>query len=263
MMTDEEHAPGDLLIELISGVPHLRTVSAEKSAAAPHIVKVGPEGYIHGFICVRPPCGPRYAQAEVDKRKGQVLHNGEKIGKVPSKGKDGKYSAIHYKKDAAGVEVRERLPARFDTPQQAFAAIPLYHNISKLAKQDSVPAAQQHLDSARQHFAAGDEMGAAQVLRLAKNRAEDSGDSALASHIDHLHWAILGLEPEPAPDRNEQQWSELASRERMSPRERDLLVAAEENATEDHQPHTPAWYESFARSYDALLADEPESEPDN
>jgi hypothetical protein len=236
------------------GVPPAGTArSVKKRVALADLIKVGPEGYIHGYICVRPPCGPRYAQAEVDKRKGTVSHAGVKIGKVPSKDADGKYSAIHYKTDAAGVAVREKLPARYDTAQQAFDAIPLYHNISKLAEQDAPADVKQHLESARQHFAAGAALSAAQDLRLAKNRAEDAGDGALASHIKHVNDAILGIESEPEPDPNEQLWTELASREHMSPYERDLMTAAEENASEDHEPHTPSWYESFARTHADLL----------
>jgi hypothetical protein len=183
--------PGDLVITLVDGVPHIQTEpDIKKRVALADVVKVGPEGYIHGYICVRPPCGPKYKAAEVDKRKGTVSHDGVKIGKVPSKDTDGKYSAIHYKTDAAGVAVREKLPARFDTAQQAFDAIPLYHNISRLAEQDTTPSVGMALDDARSAFARGDAGIAADHLSLAVTLAKNSGQESLSQHIDHVRGVI-------------------------------------------------------------------------
>jgi hypothetical protein len=38
------------------------------------LVKVGPEGYIHGYICVRPPCGEA-VEAEFSSKTGEIRHD--------------------------------------------------------------------------------------------------------------------------------------------------------------------------------------------
>jgi hypothetical protein len=69
--------------------------------ASPDLIKVGPEGYIHGYICVRPPCGAK----EPDKisakdlsirRDGVVVHrpSGYSVGRI-DRDDDGKYVASH------------------------------------------------------------------------------------------------------------------------------------------------------------------------
>ena len=187
-------SPGDLIFDeqLVKKYIHLAD-----------LVKVGPEGYIHGYICVRPPCGPKYKQTELDKKKGLVLHNGEKIGRVPSKDADGKYSAVHFSKDAAGVDVREKLPGRFDSPQQAFAVIAPYHNISVLRNDPGVNRSdniQGHLEGARQALANADHENARADLKMAARAARNEGDEGLASHIDHIHAELAdepGIEPRP------------------------------------------------------------------
>src|SRR5277367_76604 len=44
----------------------------------PELEKVGKEGYIHGYICVRPPCG-KYAQAVTDWDAQTITADGKKI----------------------------------------------------------------------------------------------------------------------------------------------------------------------------------------
>jgi hypothetical protein len=172
----------------------------KKRAALAAIVKVGPEGYIHGYICVRPPCG-RYHESTLDKKRGLVLHDGVKIGRVPSKDADGKYSAVHFRTDAAGVEVKERLPARYSTPREAFAAIPVYHNLQKLNEAATDHDAKESLATAQASLASGDLVDAAGFLENAYYRALENGDDSLASHIQHTRGAITDEDaPEPVTE---------------------------------------------------------------
>jgi hypothetical protein len=60
-------------------------------SVAPDLVKVGAEGYIHGWICVRPPCG---------KTGDEVSHPDHGEGKITSADENGKLHA----KFADGVE---------------------------------------------------------------------------------------------------------------------------------------------------------------
>jgi len=67
---------------------------------APDIVKVGAEGYIHGFICVRPPCGKQPDKLKASdlsvKRDGTVVHkpSGYAVGHI-GKNDAGKYVTSH------------------------------------------------------------------------------------------------------------------------------------------------------------------------
>ena len=174
------------------------TPLAKKRIALADLVKVGPEGYIHGYICVRPPCGPKYAEAEVNKKKWTVHHGGEKIGVVSAKDKNGQYSATHFKTDDAGVQVREKLPRKFDDHHDAFKAIPLYHNIAKLGEQPASAGVKDSLEAARQAYASGDDAKAAEHLGRAAELARSSGDESLAKHIEHTRSALPGEEAKPA-----------------------------------------------------------------
>jgi|SRR5277367_1299359 len=66
----------------------------------PDVIKVGAEGYIHGFICVRPPCGDKPDKLKTAdlsvKRDGTVVHkpSGYSVGRV-DRGITGKYTATH------------------------------------------------------------------------------------------------------------------------------------------------------------------------
>jgi hypothetical protein len=71
------------------------------SRLLPEIAKVGPEGYIHGYICVRPPCGDRPSKVKstdmVTRRDGEVVHkkSGWSIGRV-DKHESGKSFVAHH-----------------------------------------------------------------------------------------------------------------------------------------------------------------------
>src|SRR5277367_1625971 len=71
---------------------------APMSVMAPEITKVGPEGYEHGWVCVRPPCGHdgpgKVKAADLGvTRNGTVVHRptGYAVGQVGKRG--GKYVA--------------------------------------------------------------------------------------------------------------------------------------------------------------------------
>lgn len=191
--------------------PHGEPRNPQLKARLPEVVKVGPEGYIHGWICVRPPCG-QYEQVTYDKKKGAVFHQGQRIGRVPSKDADGKYSAIHIAHADDGSEVRTKLPARFDTPQQAFAAIPAYHDVKLLEDHSPSGPVKDQVTGARAKLAAGATGAAAAQLREAARAARTVGNESLATHIDHVRAELAdepGVEPKsaasdtratPAPD---------------------------------------------------------------
>lgn len=65
-----------------------------------YVTKVGPEGYIHGFICVRPPCGEKPGKIKAAdlavQRDGGVVHrkSGYAVGHV-SRDDNGNWAAHH------------------------------------------------------------------------------------------------------------------------------------------------------------------------
>jgi hypothetical protein len=100
---------------------HQGASSANKQHA--DLVKVGPEGYIHGFICVRPPCGKTPSQLQVKDLSahsdGSIVHepSGYQVGHIERSGdswqvrhSDGSNSAHDSK--ASGLKA---LAHRFNT----------------------------------------------------------------------------------------------------------------------------------------------------
>jgi Phage portal protein len=81
---------------------------------AADLVKAGPEGYTHGFICVRPPCGEKPASLDADDLKvqkdGGVIHtpSGYAVGHA-EKGDTGAFIAHHA--DGASSVYRTRKAA--------------------------------------------------------------------------------------------------------------------------------------------------------
>jgi hypothetical protein len=79
---------------------HIPAPNAEKSASA-DLAKVGAEGYIHGFICVRPPCGDRPGKVKgqdmVTRNDGEVVHkkSGWSIGRVDKDSSGKGFTATH------------------------------------------------------------------------------------------------------------------------------------------------------------------------
>lgn len=90
----------DMTVEPLPGfnlVPLGQPVTA--SANRPDLTKVGKEGYIHGFICVRPPCGEKPGKLKASelsiRRDGTILHkpSGYQVGTVSHD--DGRFTVTH------------------------------------------------------------------------------------------------------------------------------------------------------------------------
>ncbi len=170
-------------------------VTAGKTAAAV-ITKVGKEGYIHGYICVRPPCGPVYAGAVHDKSTGKIFHDGSLVARQLKK-EDGDtgYSIDHIESDGSKTKL-----TGFTTRGQAAIAAVAYHDIGILHGQQADGAAKNSLTDAGSRLAAGDTAGAAQLLRDAATAARASGNEGAASHADHIRAGLTGedaVEPKP------------------------------------------------------------------
>lgn len=161
---------------------------------APDVLKVGKEGYIHGFICVRPPCGPAYTEAKFDGKKGTVSHGGKSIGKM-RKNADGTYSMTHVSADGT----RTKLSAAYPTRAEAALSVVNYHDVSKLSDAAS-GRTKEHLDAAKQAMAAGDHDTAVKELKAAEFNAATSDDDGIASHIAHVRATVTdepAVEPKP------------------------------------------------------------------
>jgi hypothetical protein len=165
-----------------------------------HLAKVGKEGYIHGYICVRPPCGPQYSEAVFNTKNGKVLAgDGTQIGAL-RKNTDGTYSMTHH--DADGKKTK--LASTFTNRADAAKSVVLYHNINeiqKLAPGDLVDA---HLENAKQALAAGDHVGAGVEMAKAEEAANAINDKLVAEHVHDTGLAISDApKPVNAPMVNE------------------------------------------------------------
>lgn len=155
------------------------------------LTKVGPEGYIHGYICVRPPCG-QYKPVIRDKKHGSVLDgDGNALGQL-RKNSDGTYSIRHKpsKTDLSG----------FAKPQDAVDAVGIFHNISTLRAEaiDRNPSsdAYRYLTGAHGAMATGDYDGAIGHLKTAERSTDDV---QLAAHISDTRQALENLSA-PVPE---------------------------------------------------------------
>lgn len=175
----------------------------------PLIVKVGPEGYIHGFICVRPPCGKGGAEPHTfTKKTGQVHHgDGTYIGKVYGKG--GKFWGSH---NGGGIgQGKMKLGATYDSAADAATSVAHYHNLHVLAaeaEKQHLPSVFQNLTKAHQALSAGDAKLAGERIATAHERALDTAggeshpllDSLAEEHraFDQFH-GLGHTEPDHAP----------------------------------------------------------------
>lgn len=165
------------------------------------LLKVGAEGYIHGFICVRPPCGHGTTKAWRDPKNGKVYHGGHLEGKTYvggtqiggiRKNANGTFSGQH--NGALIGSGKMKLKTEYDTHQGAVDSVAEYHNLHLLAqhtaKHDgSDPAA--HLHAAANALAAGDTHKVHDELTQAEQTASggpsrDSIHEQLQAH-DQLH----------------------------------------------------------------------------
>lgn len=150
------------------------------------LVKLGgPEGYIHGYICVRPPCGPAHKEAEFNGKLGEVRHGGVRIGKM-RKNADGTYSMAHH-----GDNGRVKLAARYATRADAAKSVALYHNVDKLHAEATDTTVKNLISSARNALATGDHGRATMFMAAAEARANVIGDKRLESHLTDTRAAIV------------------------------------------------------------------------
>lgn len=163
-----------------------------------HLIKVGKEGYIHGYICVRPPCGPQYSEAVFNTKNGKVLAgDGTQIGAL-RKNADGTYSMTHHGADGKKVKLGGTFANRADAAKSAV----LYHNVSVLndrAKEpDASDEAADHLEKAKTALAAGDHVTAGVELTKAEEAANlfFKPNKLLQTHI---HDTGLALSDAPKP----------------------------------------------------------------
>jgi hypothetical protein len=132
----------------------------------PRVEKVGKEGYIHGFICVRPPCGEkpgklRTADLSVH-RDGTVLHkpSGYQIGNI-SHDDDGKFTATHSDSHASHHGDRAA----------AVSALASHYNTGKTKREDT---SKEPVTNVRPHV--------------------DKPESSITAHLDaesYEHWRAL------------------------------------------------------------------------
>ena len=212
LLQNEASHPADVLAQKIHGdiwpLFGEYTLAGKLKVRVADLVKLGgPEGYIHGWICVRPPCGEGHKQARFDSGKGTV-HHGEddaKIGKM-RKNADGTYSMTYH--PANGLPTK--LTARYSSRKDAAESIALYHNMSRLEREamadngyDSmmrreVGIAKEALGAGRMQFAIS-HLGKAASWERSERYGGGGNSAKLLSHIDELKKAIEDG-PQPAPD---------------------------------------------------------------
>ena len=183
------------------------TLAGKLKVSVADLMKAGPEGYIHGWICVRPPCGDRYKQSRFDSGKGTVHHgeNNGKLGKM-RKNADGTYSMAYHDPDGDSPSTPGRkLTARYASRKDAAESVALYHNITLLNREAGIDNGydsmmRREVGIAKEAFAAGNIPIAISHLDSAAGWERGNGNSdKLLSHIAELKKAIKDG-PQPAPD---------------------------------------------------------------
>jgi len=109
------------------------------SAWRPHVAKVGAEGYVHGWVCVRPPCGRGESLTlrpegnnPYGRRAYGVVHNttGERIGTVAkwnSGGGERPWNATLAKRGPDGLDMP--LSRSYATRKEALEALSRFSNL--------------------------------------------------------------------------------------------------------------------------------------
>jgi ParB-like nuclease domain len=169
------------------------TASGKVIISIADLVKVGKEGYIHGFICVRPPCG-KYKDAVHNVKNGQILHgeSNAKIGQQLKKeeGHAG-YSAQHILPNG---KKGEKLAPQYATRADAAKALVVYHNMDAMhrhaASGGASGAVLVPISNAKKAFAAGNHEDAKSHLVSAELAANQSGDFNLGEHLADVRAAI-------------------------------------------------------------------------
>jgi hypothetical protein len=184
--------------ELPAGLKPRLTLARETGKEHnPDVIKVGPEGYIHGYICVRPPCGDK-KPASLDKETGKLTHpDGSHLGTI-SKNPDGSYSAQH----SDGT----KLAGRYVSQDDAAKVLSIHHNLGLLRDnlEDSKPGGKNRgiynsLDQAAWNLQSdggpSDMMNYS--LKSAKENAVQNGNTVLADHIDDAQQALGDVKTAP------------------------------------------------------------------
>jgi hypothetical protein len=184
-----------------------KTASGKIKLQIADLAKVGPEGYIHGYICVRPPCGPKYKEAVRESHGGKTVNpvTGHVLGRDLKKEPGDAGYRIKY--HAPGAKKGEILNGQYASRQDAAKAAALTHNIDLLKKETIDGTTYDRLVKARTALIDGDHHEASVWLAGAQNAAYAADDGDLASHIEELHHAINSssmpnpvTQPEAAPD---------------------------------------------------------------
>jgi hypothetical protein len=169
-----------------------RTTGGKIKIRIADLLKVGPEGYIHGYICVRPPCG-RYQEARRQTHGGKtVAPSGHVIGRDLKREPGDPGYKIKYTSPIMG---KSTVLGHFTSRQEASQAVVLYHNMHMLTA-SAQPNVQDKLLQAQERLAAGDHAGALSALSQAHGRADDEQS---ATHIDQLHQALSSLQQPGTP----------------------------------------------------------------
>jgi hypothetical protein len=151
------------------------------------VVKVGKEGYIHGYICVRPPCGPVYTEATHDTKTGKIYHDGAVIGRQLKKEPgDMGYSAAYLKPDGSKVKL-----SGYATRAESALAVAQYRDVSVM-HDEATGGVKTALASAQAALEAGDKDAAARSLGEAAATVRAGGDDGMASHVDHVRSVLAG-----------------------------------------------------------------------
>jgi hypothetical protein len=173
-----------------------RALSGKVKIRLADLVKVGPEGYIHGYICVRPPCG-HYAEAKREAHGGKTVNvqTGEVIGRDLKKEPDHAGYRIKYFEPGTGGK-GVTATGEFATRQDASKAIVLAHNIALTRNKGIGPSIRGKLQHAHDAVLAGDYDSAKMFLAQAESQAGADGDQLIASHALDTRAALSEL-PQP------------------------------------------------------------------
>lgn len=169
------------------------------------LVKVGPEGYIHGWICVRPPCGGKYSEARRESHGGKTIdpHGGIVIGRDLKKNAGDAGYRIRYVNPRNGSKTE--LAGQYTTRRDASKALVAYHNLVVLHRaavnNNADQLTQDYLRDARDALARGDHN---EVIRLLSHVRRDGGP-VIATHADEIsgvlaheiQWEDPGRVPDP------------------------------------------------------------------
>jgi hypothetical protein len=164
-----------------------RTASGRVKIRLADLVKVGPEGYIHGYICVRPPCG-QYKEAVHSRSNGKILDgDGNRIGQQLKKEPGDAGYRIRYIVPGSTRDYVNISP-QFATRDDAAKAVVIYHNIRVLRDSAYEWPDKRQILSAASSFQQGDY--AAAEAKLEEVAQAEPRDARLSTHAHDLALAI-------------------------------------------------------------------------